>query len=47
MGTKIPRHSSNGVRCYNACKKNNPMRPQWKRLDQEKLKKPVRRVNGS
>ena len=38
MGTKIPQHSRNGVRCNNACKKNNPIRPQRKRLDQEKLK---------
>ena len=42
FGKKIPQHSCNGVRCYNACKKNNPIRPQRKRLDP---KKSVRRVN--
>ena len=44
---KIPQPSRNVVRCYNTCKNNNPIRPQRKRLDQKKLKKPVRRVNGS
>ena len=38
MGTKKPQHSRNGVRCYNACKKNNPMRPQRKRLDPKNSK---------
>ena len=31
-------NNRNGVRCYNACKKNNPMRPQRKRLGPKKLK---------
>ena len=37
MSTKISQHNRNGVRNYNTCKKNNPIRPQRKRLEKNQF----------